>query len=370
MGQSSIVDTGLACQERLEVHELREAGQAGARNPRSGKPNLLEVDHLLEMLQPGVTDRRAAQVDPLHSRHMADQFQRTVVDRRSAELDGAASLLVVGGKAAPSCSRRQSRRGGQGPVSGSKSPSILRCGIFLTAANLSVNRLLSRIIDRRGAGKSYRGKHCRRLHDTLTGSRHTSHFQLRSSGTCLHPVARRRSDTRWSPSPRPWRPESSETGSLGNRSACGSSAASFWLAGWGFAARALGPSRLAAALLLVWIACLGAARHHLFWSVALPDDLSLFTGKEPRLVDSGRRSPISRKSFLLRPSRAIRLDASRGKRRDAALSRARFRQHACSGLGPGGAPCQRPTPACGRGGRGRSLWLADASAALRESRRL
>ena len=54
--------------------------------------------------------------------------------------------------------------------------------------------------------------------------------------------------------------------------------------GWGFAARACGPSRLTAALLLAWIACLGAARHHLFWSVALPDDLSLFAGEEPRLV--------------------------------------------------------------------------------------
>ena len=71
-------------------------------------------------------------------------------------------------------------------------------------------------------------------------------------------------------------------------------------AGWGFAARAFGPSRLAAALLLVWIACLGAARHHLFWSVALPDDLSLFAGKEPRLVKL--RATLADQPEIISPS--------------------------------------------------------------------
>ncbi len=70
--------------------------------------------------------------------------------------------------------------------------------------------------------------------------------------------------------------------------------------GWGFAARACGPSRLAAALLLVWIACLGAARHHLFWSVALPDDLSLFAGEEPRLVKL--RATLADQPEIISPS--------------------------------------------------------------------
>jgi competence protein ComEC len=42
--------------------------------------------------------------------------------------------------------------------------------------------------------------------------------------------------------------------------------------------------RLTAGLLLCSIACLGGARHHLFWSTAAPDDLSLFAGDEPKLV--------------------------------------------------------------------------------------
>lgn len=53
---------------------------------------------------------------------------------------------------------------------------------------------------------------------------------------------------------------------------------------WRIAAWRGGRSQLAAGLLLLGIACLGGARHHLFWSVAAPDDLSLFTGEEPRLV--------------------------------------------------------------------------------------
>jgi competence protein ComEC len=71
-------------------------------------------------------------------------------------------------------------------------------------------------------------------------------------------------------------------------------------AGWGFVARAFGPSRLAAALLLVWIACLGAARHHVFWSVALPDDLSLFAGEEPRLVKL--RATLADQPEIISPS--------------------------------------------------------------------
>jgi competence protein ComEC len=71
-------------------------------------------------------------------------------------------------------------------------------------------------------------------------------------------------------------------------------------AGWGFVARVFGPSRLAAAFLLVWIACLGAARHHLIWSVALPDDLSLFAGKEPRLVKL--RATLADQPEIISPS--------------------------------------------------------------------
>jgi competence protein ComEC len=40
----------------------------------------------------------------------------------------------------------------------------------------------------------------------------------------------------------------------------------------------------AGGFLLCWILCLGGARHHLFWSTAEPDDLSLFTSDEPQLV--------------------------------------------------------------------------------------
>ena len=42
--------------------------------------------------------------------------------------------------------------------------------------------------------------------------------------------------------------------------------------------------RLAGGFLLCWVMCLGGARHHLFWSTAEPDDLSLFAKDEPRLV--------------------------------------------------------------------------------------
>ena len=55
-------------------------------------------------------------------------------------------------------------------------------------------------------------------------------------------------------------------------------------AAWGIAAWRGGRPRLAAGLLLLWIACLGGTRHHLFWSIAAPDDLSLFADDEPRLV--------------------------------------------------------------------------------------
>jgi competence protein ComEC len=42
--------------------------------------------------------------------------------------------------------------------------------------------------------------------------------------------------------------------------------------------------RLTAGILFCGIVCLGGARHHLFWSIAAPDDVSLFAGDEPRLV--------------------------------------------------------------------------------------
>ena len=41
---------------------------------------------------------------------------------------------------------------------------------------------------------------------------------------------------------------------------------------------------MTAGILLCSLVCLGGARHHLFWSIAAPDDLSLFAGDEPRLV--------------------------------------------------------------------------------------
>jgi competence protein ComEC len=53
---------------------------------------------------------------------------------------------------------------------------------------------------------------------------------------------------------------------------------------WGIVAWRGWATRRSAGLLLVWIACLGAARHHLFWSIAAPNDLSLFADDEPRLV--------------------------------------------------------------------------------------
>jgi competence protein ComEC len=60
-------------------------------------------------------------------------------------------------------------------------------------------------------------------------------------------------------------------------------AATLFTIAWWIVAR-LRPDRESAALLLLCLVCLGGARHHLCWSVAADNDLSLFASDEPRLV--------------------------------------------------------------------------------------
>lgn len=53
--------------------------------------------------------------------------------------------------------------------------------------------------------------------------------------------------------------------------------------GWGIAS-GVNAARVAAALLLIWMVLFGGARHHVFWSTAAPNDVSVFADEEPRLV--------------------------------------------------------------------------------------
>jgi competence protein ComEC len=55
-------------------------------------------------------------------------------------------------------------------------------------------------------------------------------------------------------------------------------------AAWGIAAWRGWRAELATGVLLIWIGCLGGARHHLFWSTDASDDVSLYADDEPRLV--------------------------------------------------------------------------------------
>ena len=55
-------------------------------------------------------------------------------------------------------------------------------------------------------------------------------------------------------------------------------------AAWLFATWRRSDRRVTAGLLFCWVICLGAARHHLFWSTAESDDVFAFAGEEPRLV--------------------------------------------------------------------------------------
>ena len=157
VGQSAVIDPGLARQERFQVHEPRKAGQSGPviRVPESqicsrsvisfrcsNPASLIDVPRKSTRFTPGTwrinSSERSSTDDPLNW-----------MERPPAS--------SYGENAAPSCS--SATIASRGPRTGIWLKIALESSVdsFSLPPIVPFNRPLSRIIDCRGGGKSYRG---------------------------------------------------------------------------------------------------------------------------------------------------------------------------------------------------------------------
>ena len=237
-------------------------------------------------------------IDAFDPRNVADEIERTIVDFRAGELNGAAPRIRRKAKRQPPVvPKRQSRRGGQGPEFGSLAASIRaisnqramtsgRMPQFQNNRLLGTGQILRQgpsplasHLDTVGATRIRLSTETPRDFDRVI--RLLRFAEVRFMTGVMEPKRLRHplvpvaiaigtgvfTDRCWPLSLAAWM-----------------SLAAFSAVAWAILTWRRSSAWLAGGFLLCWVLCLGGARHHLFWSIAEGDDLSLFTTDEPQLV--------------------------------------------------------------------------------------